>query len=71
MPSTKVAAAPTISTMKRKSIFRNNSQKLDTAFIEAGLPGKVLLALFALKGNDAQIIRCGCRGGCHTHRLLR
>jgi transposase len=43
MPSTKVAAVPTIGTMKRKSIFRNNSQKLDAAFIEAGLPEKVLL----------------------------
>lgn len=29
--------------MKRKSIFRNESQKLDAAFIEAGLPEKVLL----------------------------
>jgi transposase len=29
--------------MKRKSIFRNDSQKLDAAFIEAGLPEKVLL----------------------------
>lgn len=29
--------------MKSKSIFRNNSQKLDSAFIEAGLPEKVLV----------------------------
>lgn len=29
--------------MKRKSIFRKDSQKLDAAFIEAGLPEKVLL----------------------------
>lgn len=29
--------------MKRKSIFRNESQKLDAAFIEAGLPEKILL----------------------------
>ena len=29
--------------MKRKNIFRNESQKLDAAFIEAGLPERVLL----------------------------
>ena len=29
--------------MKRKSIFKNNSQNIDAAFIEAGLPEKVLL----------------------------
>ena len=43
MPSTNVAAVPMIGTVKRKSIFRNDSQKLDSAFIEAGLPEKVLL----------------------------
>jgi hypothetical protein len=43
MPSTKVAAAPILGAMKRKNIFRNESQKLDTAFIEAGLPERVLL----------------------------
>jgi transposase len=43
-PSTKVAAKVTIvGAMKRKSIFKNESQKLDAAFIEAGLPEKVLL----------------------------
>jgi len=44
MPSTKVAAEVTIDgAMKRKSIFKNNSQNIDAAFIEAGLPEKVLL----------------------------
>ena len=43
MPSTKVAAAPILGAMKRKNIFRNESQKLDAAFIEAGLPERVLL----------------------------
>ena len=43
MPSTKVAAVPTIGTMKRNSIFRNESQKLDAAFLEAGLPERILL----------------------------
>jgi len=38
-----VAAAPILGAMKRKSIFRNESQKLDAAFIEAGLPERVLL----------------------------
>jgi transposase len=43
MPSTNVAAAPIFGAMKRKNIFRNESQKLDAAFIEAGLPERVLL----------------------------
>lgn len=44
MPSTTVAAKATIfGAMKRKSIFRKDSQKLEAAFIEAGLPEKVLL----------------------------
>lgn len=43
MPSTNVAAAPILGAMKRKNIFRNESQKLDAAFIEAGLPERVLL----------------------------
>ena len=44
MPSTDVAAKATIvDAMKRKSIFKNNSQNIDAAFIEAGLPEKVLL----------------------------
>jgi len=41
MPSTNVAAEAIIgSPMKRKSIFRKDSQKLDAAFIEAGRPEK-------------------------------
>ena len=43
MPSTNVAAAPILGAMKTKTIFRNESQKLDAAFIEAGLPERVLL----------------------------
>ena len=44
MPSTNVAAkAITAGSMKRKSIFRNDSQKIDAAFIEAGKPEKVLV----------------------------
>ena len=44
MPSTSVAAKATIvGAMKRKSIFKNNGQNIDAAFIEAGHPEKVLL----------------------------
>ena len=44
MPSTNVAARSIkANPMKIKSIFRNDSQKLDAAFIEAGHPEKVLL----------------------------
>jgi transposase len=44
MPSTLVAAVPIIvGAMKRKSIFKKDSQKIDAAFIEAGHPEKILL----------------------------
>lgn len=46
--------------MKRKSIFRNDSQKLDAAFIEAGLPEKVLLV--PLDFAKATHYACFCDG---------
>lgn len=57
MPSTNVAAKATIvGAMKRKSIFKNNSQRIDAAFIEAGLPEKVLLVPL----DFAKSTHCAC-----------
>lgn len=46
--------------MKRKSIFRDDSQKLDAAFVEAGLPEKVLLV--ALDFAKSTHYACFCDG---------
>ena len=63
MPSTNVAAKATIvGSMKRKSIFRNDSQKLDAAFIEAGLPEKVLLVPLDFAKSTHYACFCNGRG---------
>ena len=49
-------------TMKRKSIFRRESQKLDAAFIEAGLPEKVLLVPLDFAKSTHYACFCDGRG---------
>lgn len=52
--------------MKRKSIFRKDSQKLDAAFVEAGLPEKVLLV--PLDFAKSTHYACFCDGLGRYHR---
>ncbi len=58
-----------IGAMKRNSIFRKNSQKLDAAFIEAGLPQKVLLV--PLDFAKSTHYACFCDGlGRYLHQAF-